>query len=193
MAESLTASQFSGRVEETTILFRLRHTVFQGFPVGGSLPYALQDVGLPPRQTGRAAFPHPAFTATLASGTHRQLRGHRAQRSQPQLLEMHVGADMLRRTVTPLAASLQVLLETDMYLMIDLLESHARIAEAKVVGPASQVLVQFLNQHRDRQVTPMTAGHLLQLLPFPFQALGRRKHVSDSVGPGETGFGQTGT
>jgi hypothetical protein len=37
MAESLTASQFSGRVEETTILFRLRHTVFQGFPVGGSL------------------------------------------------------------------------------------------------------------------------------------------------------------
>jgi hypothetical protein len=70
------------------ILFRLRHTVFQGFPVGGSLSVCHAGRWTPPPQTGRAAFPHPAFTAPLASGARRQLRGSRAQRSQPQLLEM---------------------------------------------------------------------------------------------------------
>ena len=37
--------------------------------------------------------------------------------------------------------------------MVDL-ESVARIPEAKVVGPASQELVQLLNQYRGRQGCP---------------------------------------
>jgi hypothetical protein len=54
-----------GRVEETTILFRLRHTVFQCFSVGGLPIVCPARRWTPPRQTGRAAFPHPAYRVTL--------------------------------------------------------------------------------------------------------------------------------
>jgi hypothetical protein len=95
-----------GRVEETTILFRLRHIRFQGSLQVSHDPYAVQDDGLPARQTGLAVFPHPAFVATLASGTRRQLHGDRSQRIQPEPFEVLVVAEMLRLAITPLAASL---------------------------------------------------------------------------------------
>jgi hypothetical protein len=59
------------RVEETMILFRLRHTVFQGFPVGGSLSVCHAGRWTPPSSNRTCGFP--------ASGFHRTSRLRRAQ------------------------------------------------------------------------------------------------------------------
>jgi hypothetical protein len=52
---------------------------------------------LPPRQTGRADFPHPAFAGRYCAG--------RSQVNKPQLFEMSVERDVCRRSPTALFAN----------------------------------------------------------------------------------------
>ena len=45
--------------------------LFQGFPVRGAISvYRASSCRLPPLQTGRADFPHPAFPEIFAGGMH---------------------------------------------------------------------------------------------------------------------------
>ena len=154
-------------------MVRLRHTLFQGFP-GCVSRVACRALRVPPPSSNRTCgFPASGFRRDCRLGLRRQLRHRRPQGSPAQLLIMLVSADSLGNPIRSLAASLQVLPETDLYVMVDLGKSRAGVAEAKVVGPASQMLIQLPNQHRDRPVAVASAGHVLQLDPLALEALVR--------------------
>ena len=65
------------------------------------------------------------------------------QTEQPQPHQMLGPARSLRRTVRPLAASLQVLDQTALKVEIELTENAGRVPEGKVVHPASHVPIQL--------------------------------------------------
>src|SRR2546426_1648806 len=159
------------------IMVRLRHTLFQGFPVGVSR-VVCHPLRMPPPSSNRTCgFPASGFRRECRLRLHRQLRDRRPQGTPPQLLIVLIGADPRRPSIRSLAASLQVLPETDLYVLVDPGKSLARVAKAKVVCPSSQMLVQLPNQHRNRPVAVASAGHLLQLDPLALEALVRGSHV----------------
>ncbi len=94
-------------------MFRLRLTSVAGFPRCGSTSVRLALRPIPPRQTGRAVLPHPAFPETPALGTRRELHAlnsHRYSRTvvrihQPQTLQVFVECSPFRHSkgaLTPL-------------------------------------------------------------------------------------------
>jgi len=126
---------------------RLRHTLFQGFPGCVSRVACLAVPPPPPSSNRTCGFP-AHFRRDCCPGLRRQLRHRRPQGSPAQPLVVLVRADSRRHSIRSLAASLQVLPETDWYVMVDPGKSCAGVAKAKVVGPASQGLVQLQNQPR---------------------------------------------
>src|ERR1035437_4711134 len=70
-----------------------------------------------------------------------------------------------------------MLRETISNVPVDLAESLAGMPKVKVVLPALQVPVQFLNQLRDRLAALAMVRHLVQLLPFLPQGFRRRTHI----------------
>src|ERR1035437_7237195 len=70
-----------------------------------------------------------------------------------------------------------MLRETISNVPVDLAESLAGMPKVKVVLPALQVPVQFLNQLRDRLAALAMVRHLVQLLPFLLQGFRRRTHI----------------
>ena len=78
-----------------------------------------------------------------AESTRRQLHGSpESEKLQAEALKVRIIRDSLRRTEGPLAASPQILAETDLHVFIDLVESTTGIPVTKVVPPAFQVSVQ---------------------------------------------------
>src|ERR1700676_2543932 len=83
----------------------------------------------------------------------------------------------LRRTVWPLAASLQMRDQTIPNIAFDLTVGADGVAERKVVHPTFQVPIQLANQNRNRLEALATFGHFVQLLPLPLDGFLRRKHI----------------
>ena len=117
-----------------------------------------------PRRTGHADFPHPALARIGSSRKH-------SQRHQAQMFEVSVQANSLPATPATLTASAQVLSQADPHEMIDLPKRLARIAQSKIVGPASQVSVQSLDQFRQGCMALLWVDQLPQRLPFPSHRL----------------------
>src|SRR5437879_11538691 len=83
------------------------------------------------------------------------------------MFEVSVQANSLPATPATLTASAQVLSQADPHEMIDLPKRLARIAQSKIVGPASQVSVQSLDQFRQGCMALLWVDQLPQRLPFP--------------------------
>jgi hypothetical protein len=83
-----------------------------------------------------------------AESMRRQLHGVSSEVPQAHRLVVLVQTDPLRRLKGPLAAPSQVLPKTEKDMTVDLIESVAGIAEAKVARPASQVPIQLFDQDR---------------------------------------------
>src|ERR1700730_12487674 len=83
----------------------------------------------------------------------------------------------LRRTIWPLAASLQMLNQTVPNIAFDLTVGADGVAERKVVPPTFQVPIQLTNQNRNRLEALTTLSHFVQLLPLPLDRFPRRKHI----------------
>src|SRR5438105_15324726 len=83
------------------------------------------------------------------------------------MFEVSVQANSLPATPATLTASAQVLSQADPHEMIDLPKRLARIAQSKIVGPASQVSLQSLDQFRQGCMTLLWINQLPQRLPLP--------------------------
>ena len=118
-----------------------------------------------------------------AESRRRQLRGVISEVPQAHVLVVLIETDPFRRLEGPLAAPSQVPPKTEKDMTVDLIESLTGITKAKVVGPASQVSIQFFDQDRDRLPTVRLAGHLPQLLPLSIQSFLRRRHVQIAAHP----------
>jgi len=92
-----------------------------------------------PRRTGHGDFPHPALARVGSSRKH-------SQRHEAQVFQVSIHADALPRPPSPLAASPQVARQPFPHEAVEVAECLARIAQLKVVGPASQVSVYLPNQ-----------------------------------------------
>src|SRR6266566_1110324 len=88
----------------------------------------------------------------------------------------------LPRTPAALAATAQVLSHSTAHEVIELAECLARIAQPKIVGPASQVAVQPFYQLRQRRMTLLRIDELPQRLPFPVHRLARGFQVPVGLG-----------
>jgi len=110
-----------------------------------------------PRQTGRADFPHPALARIVSSRKH-------SQRHHAHVFQVSVQANALPCAPATLTASAQVLPQAAPHKVIDLAKRLGRIAQAKTVGPASQVAVQSLNQFRQECMTLLWIDQLAQRL-----------------------------
>ena len=124
----------------------------------------------PPRQTGHADFPHPAF-AWRYGAKHSQL-----DQSQT-VVKVLIKADCLRRSPRPLAASSQVPRHSQSHVMVDVSKGFRRIALGEVVGPASQVGVEFFDEFGQRFGALVITDHLPQFLTLSRKGLLARLHV----------------
>src|SRR6476661_42918 len=88
-----------------------------------------------PRRTGHGDFPHPALARVVYSRKH-------SQRHQAQVFQVSIKANALAHAPASLTAPLQVFTQTTPHEMIELSKRLAWVAQAKIVGPASQVPVQ---------------------------------------------------
>jgi hypothetical protein len=156
---------------------RLRHTLVQGFPGCVSRVACHTQTGASSSSNRTCGFPASGFRRVGRLRLRRQLRDCRPQGTPAQPLIVLVGADSRRHSIRSLAASLQVLPETDLYIIVDMGKGLTRVAKAKIVGPASQMLIQLPNQHRDRSVAVASAGHFFQFHPLALQTLGRGVQV----------------
>jgi hypothetical protein len=144
-----------------------------GFRPGGRVGERATKYGpLSRRRTGDADFPRPALLKALASG----IRFSR-QTDQPQPCQVLQPSLSLRRTVWPLAASLQMSDQTVPNVAFDLAENTGGIPEGKVVRPSFQVPIQLPNQDRNWLMALMTVRHFVKFLPFPLDCLTRRKYI----------------
>src|SRR5215469_950675 len=124
-------------------------------------PQLSVSVGTPlPRRTGHGDFPHPALARVACSREHSQL-------DQSHMLQVRIEANSLTRPPASLTAAVQVFAQTVTDEMIDALEGLTRVAQLEVVGPASQVSVQSLNQFGQRCVTLLVVDELSQHFLFP--------------------------
>ncbi len=94
-----------------------------------------------PRRTGHGDFPHPAFAQVVSSRKH-------SQGNQSQMVQVRIQADTHTGSPAPLTASAQVHPQPKPHEVVQVPKRRPRIAQAKVIGPASQVPIQSPNQLR---------------------------------------------
>src|SRR5215468_4418323 len=92
-----------------------------------------------PRRTGHGDFPHPALARVVYSRK-------RSQRNQSEVFQVGVKASALAGPPATLTAPTQVLAQAVPHELIEGAERLARIAQTKVIGPATQVPIQPFNQ-----------------------------------------------
>jgi hypothetical protein len=130
-----------------------------------------------PRRTGHGDFPHPALAKVVYST-------RRSQCHQAQVFQVSIKANTLPRTPAPLAASAQMFAQAAPHEVIELPKRLARITQPKVIGPASQMPVQWPNQFRQRGVALLRIDELPQRLSLPCHRFARWLQVQ--VAPGSS-------
>src|ERR1019366_4007028 len=119
-----------------------------------------------PRRTGHGDFPHPALARVVYSR-------ERSQRHQSQVVQVSVEANALSRAPAALAASTQVFAQAAPHEMVEVAERLARITQAKVVGPASQMTVQSFIYSRQGCIALLGVNELPPRFPLPRPRFGR--------------------
>src|ERR1039458_6546950 len=123
-----------------------------------------------PRRTGHGDFPHPALARVVYSR-------ERSQRHQSQVVQVSVEANAWSSPPAALAAPTQVFAQAAPHEMVEVTERLARIAQTKVVGPASQMTVQSLNQFRQGCIALLGVNELSHRFPLPRLRFGRGLQV----------------
>src|SRR5262249_47538657 len=108
---------------------------------------------------------------------HRPWQGGRLTDTPAAIAEGAIVSHAFRRPEGPLTAAPEVLPQTLSHVRVDPPERHPRISKAEVVGPALQMFLQILNQHRDGPEAAPTTGQLSQLGSFPFEGLLGGSHI----------------
>jgi hypothetical protein len=124
----------------------------------------------PPRQTGRADFPHPAF-AWRYGVKHSQLD------QSETVIEILIKGDLLRPPPPPLTTSSQMSGHSQSHVRVDTPKGLRRVAFGEVVGPALQVGVEFFDEFGQRFSALVITGHFPQLLALSRKGLLARLHV----------------
>jgi len=114
-----------------------------------------------PHQTGHADFPHPAFAGRL-SAKHSQI-------GEAEVVEVRIDRGARWGAPTALAAPAQMAREPMAHHRIDLPEGVPGVSLAEVVGPTSQVAVEFINQFRQRLEAALAVDHPAQLFALSRQ------------------------
>jgi len=129
-----------------------------------------------PRRTGHGDFPHPALAKVVSAREH-------SQRLEAQVFQMSIQTEALPFAPAPLATPFQMAPQAVADEMIEVAERCARVAQAKIVGPASQVPVQPPKQFRQGCVALLCVDELSQRFAFPGQRLGRWPQVPVALWP----------
>jgi len=109
---------------------------------------------LPPRQTGLADFPHPAFAGRCCAWL--------SQGDESQSFELRVDRAALGGTPCPLTAAAQVPRQAFPHEAVDLPEGHAAVSYTVVVGPSFEVEVEPSDQVGRGRVALVAACHFPQ-------------------------------
>src|SRR6266446_4500489 len=132
---------------------------------------------IPPRRTGRADLPHPALSIAVADGMRRQLCGRASQIHQTHSSQELIVRHPLRRTERPLAAAAHMLREPLTCVRVDLAKGHTRVSESKVVRPARELRIDFLDQLPQRCGASLAGGSRAQCLPPQRHGFLRWMHI----------------
>src|SRR6267378_2784739 len=129
-----------------------------------------------PRRTGHGDFPHPALARVGSSRKH-------SQRLEAQMFQVSIQTDAVPFSPTPLATPFQMAPQSVADEVVEVAERFARVAQGKIVGPASQMSVQPPNQFRQGCMALLCVNELSQRFPFPCHRLSRWPQVPVSLWP----------
>src|SRR6266498_3828742 len=129
-----------------------------------------------PRRTGHGDFPHPALARVVSSRKH-------SQRPEAQVFQVSIQTDAVPFSPAPLATPFQMAPQAVADEVVEIAERFARVAQCKIVGPASQVPIQPPNQFGQGCVALLCVNELSQRFSFPCHRLTRWPQVPVSLWP----------
>lgn len=130
---------------------------------------------LPPRQTGLADFPHPAFAGRYCARL--------SQLNESHFFQVGVNARAFGGFPPSLATAAQVPGQSLQHEAVDLAHCHAVVSDTIVVGPSFEVTVETSNKLGQRDVTLFASDHAPQFLALTRQRLLGGLHVPVALVP----------
>ncbi len=157
-------------------MFRLRHNLFQGFPVRVSVGVCRALLLPLPSSNRTCGFPASGSRCSSRSVVY-QAVARAAQKLYAQPFETGVVAFALRFLAASLAASVEVLDQSFVDRLVLSAIRDTRVAEAVVAAPALCLAVDFADHFRQRFVVLSPLRQFVNPLNLFLDRFGRGKHV----------------